>query len=303
MFRFLTLHLALFFAAALALVAPQSASSAEATSTKTNQQVFQVKGLVIEVKPDEKSVKIKHEEIPGYMQAMTMFFDVKDTNDLAGIEAGDPVTFRMTVTDTYGWIDQIRKTGPKRNDLPTTGPVRFVRDVDPLDVGDVLPEYHFTNQIGQSFSTKQFKGQALAINFLFTRCPFPTFCPQTARNFAETQQQLLALKNAPTNWHLLTISFDPEFDKPAVLKRYAERYNYDSNHWTFATGALIDITAIADQLGLKFWRDQNGGFDHNLRTVVIDPSSRIQTIFIGNEWTSEELVSELTKAAGSASKP
>lgn len=304
MFRLLTLHLALFCAAAFAIGgAPQTAAPTQTTLTKTNQQVFQVKGLVIEVKPDEKSVKIKHEEIPGYMQAMTMSFDVKDTNDLAGIEAGDPVTFRMTVTDTYGWIDQIRKTGPKRNDLPTTGSFRFVRDVEPLDVGDLLPEYHFTNQLGQAFSTQQFKGQALAINFLFTRCPFPTFCPQAARNFAETQQQLLTVKNAPTNWHLLTISFDPEFDKPAVLKRYAERYNYDTNRWTFATGALIDITAIADQLGLKFSRDANGGFDHNLRTVVIDPFNRIQKIFIGNEWTSEELVSELTKAAGSASKP
>ena len=273
------------------------AGSPKSAAASTNQQVFQVTGLVLEVKPAEKSVKIKHDAVPGYMPAMTMSFDVKETNDLAGIEAGDPVSFRMTVTDTYGWIDQIKKTGPKRNDLPTTGPFRHVRDVDPLNEGDLLPEYHFTNQLGQAFSTAQFKGQVLAINFLFTRCPFPTFCPQTARYFANTQDKLLAMPNAATNWQLLTISFDPEFDKPSVLKRYAEYYYYNSNHWTFATGALIDITAIGDQLGLKFWRDGNGGFDHNLRTVVFDPTGRLRKVFVGNEWTPDELVEEITRAA------
>jgi protein SCO1 len=272
---------------------PRSAPS----SPNTNETTYQVKGLVIAVMPAEKSVKIKHEEVPGYMQAMTMLFDVKDTNELAGIEAGDPVLFRMHVSEVYGWIDQIRKTGPKRNDLPTSGPFRVVRDVEPLNEGDLLPEYHFTNQLGQAFSTAQFKGKALAINFLFTRCPYPTFCPQTARYFTATQQKLLSLPNAPTNWHLLTISFDPEFDQPEVLKRYAEHYEYNSTHWTFATGALIDITAIGDQLGLKFWRDGNGGFDHNLRTVVIDPSGRVQKNIVGNAWTPEELVQEIIRAA------
>ncbi|HLP78889.1 MAG TPA: SCO family protein, partial [Candidatus Paceibacterota bacterium] len=208
-----------------------------ASLQNTNEQVFEVKGLVVAVMPEEKSVKIKHEEIPGYMDAMTMVFDVKDTNELAGIETGDPVSFRMVVSDTYGWIDQIRKTGPKKNNLPTTGPFRLVRDVEPLEIGDRLPEYHFTNQRGEIFSTEKFKGQVLAINFLFTRCPYPTFCPQTARNFAETQQALLKSPNTPTNWQLLSISFDPEFDRPAVLKRYAEAQHHDPGHWTFATGA------------------------------------------------------------------
>jgi protein SCO1/2 len=222
---------------------------------------------------------------------------VKNTNELSGVEAGDPVSFRMIVDENYGWIEQIKKTGPKRNDLSTTGPFRFVKDVEPLNIGGKLPEYQFTNQLGRRFTTTSFKGQVLAINFLFTRCPFPTFCPQTAKNFAETQQKLHSNTNIPANWHLLTISFDPEFDKPAVLKRYAEHYGYDSNHWTFATGALIDITAIGDQLGLKFGRDETGGFDHNLRTAVFDSEGRLQKLFVGNAWTADELVAEITNVA------
>jgi len=275
---------------------PSGNGSAPAKTQHTNQQSYQVKGVVLEVMPLEKSVKIKHEEVPDYMPAMTMPFDVKDTNELAGIEAGDPVSFRLLVTDTEGWIDQIRKIGPKTNVLPTTGPFRLVRDVEPLIEGDLLPEYHFTNQFGKPFGTRDFKGQALAIEFLFTRCPLPNFCPLLAKNFSAAQKQLLATPNAPTNWHLLTISFDPEFDTPAVLKSYAESHQYNPAHWTFATGEQIEISAIAEQCGLLISRDESGGFNHNLRAVVIDAHGRVRRMFIGNEWKPEELIEELIKA-------
>ena len=261
----------------------------------TNRQVFQVKGVIVKVAPREKSVEIKHEEIHGYMPAMTMPFDVKDTNELAGLAPGDSVVFRMIVTDTEGWIEQIRKLG-STNSVPTAGNFRLVRDVEPLNIGDRLPEYHFTNQLGQAFSTADFKGQALAITFLFTRCPFPTFCPKMANDFSETQQSLISAGSF-TNWHLLTVSFDPEFDKPVVLKSYAERYHYDPAHWTFATGDLVEITAIAEQCGLNFWHDETGSISHNLRTVVFDASGRLQKIFTGNTWKTEELVAEMTQAA------
>jgi protein SCO1/2 len=265
--------------------------------TNSPRQMFQVKGLVLEVKPREKSVTIKHEEIPGYMPGMTMPFDVRDTNELAGLEAGDPVSFRLTVTDTEGWIDQIRKTGAKTNLLPTSGPFRRVRDVEPLNEGDLLPEYHFTNQLGHAFTTTEFKGQALAIEFLFTRCPLPNFCPRMANNFEAAQNSLRAMTNAPVRWHLLTLSFDPEFDTPPVLKAYAENHHYDPARWTFATGDLMDITAIGEQFGLTFWHDETGSLSHNVRTVVIDASGRVQKILIGNQWTPGELVVEMMKAA------
>jgi protein SCO1/2 len=264
---------------------------------ETNRQVFQVDGLVVEVKPLENSVTLKHAAVPGYMAAMTMPFDVKDTNLLTGLEPGDPVSFQLIVTDTYGYIVRIRKTGPKTNAPPTTGPFRLVRDVEPLKAGDLLPGYHFTNQLGQSFNLSGFKGQALAIEFLFTRCPFPTFCPLMAGNFQAAQTNLLAMTNGPANWQLLTISFDPSFDTPAVLKTYAENYHYDPAHWTFASGELIDVTAIGEQFGLTFWRDETGSISHNLRAAVIDASGHVQRIFTGNQWTPEDLVAELIKAA------
>jgi protein SCO1/2 len=118
-----------------------------------------------------------------------------------------------------------------------------------------------------------------------------------ANHFEELQKLFLKMGNAPTNWHLLTISFDPEFDKPEVLKSYAEMHHYDPAHWTFATGDLEDVTAIGEQVGLAFWHDGNGSISHNLRTVIIDAGGRVQKIFEGNAWTVAELAEEMAKAA------
>lgn len=296
---------ALFLAALAALVFTVSCSKEVAPPPVpqtiqiggTNAQVFQVKGTVVELKLAANTVRIKHEEIPGYMPAMTMPFEVKDLRELGKLEAGDPVSFRMIVTENDAWIDQVKKlNAPVNTNLPTTGPFRVVRDVDPLEIGDLLPDYRFTNQLGQAVNLHQFRGTALAITFIFTRCPLPTYCPLMSSNFRDTQEALLRIPNAPTNWHLLTISFDPEFDTPARLKGYAETYRHDPRRWSFLTGELIDITAIAEQFGMLFWRDQEGSISHNLRTVVVDANGRVQANLAENKWTSEQLVEEIVKA-------
>jgi protein SCO1/2 len=282
----------------LSLVLSAITASAQATNSLADQKVYPAKGVVVELTPGKHEVTIQHEAIAGYMSAMTMPFDVKDTNELSGLAKGDAVSFRVVVSKNEGWVDQIQKTGAKMNAVSLTNSFHFGGEVAPLNEGDPLPEYRFTNQLGQVISTAQFKGQALAITFLFTRCPFPQYCPLLTGNFAEAQKKLLSLSHAPTNWHLLTISFDPGYDTPEVLQRYAEAHGADAKRWTFATGSQRDVTAIGEQFGLVFWKDgDNGLISHNLRAVVIDASGRVQKIFTGNEWQPADLVSEMMKAA------
>ena len=283
----------------------QKPSSSSFVPANTNVQTFQVKGVITKLFSDNKSVEIRHEEVTNYMPAMTMPFEVKNPRELSGLKANDSVTFRLSVTDTDSWIDHIKKVeGKSLTELPATNGFRFVPDVEPLQVGDALPEYHFTNQLGQAVSTSQFKGQALAVTFIFTRCPLPNFCPRMSSNFEQVQSNLLSSGTASspepsTNWHLLTISFDPEFDTPAVLKSYAELHHADPAHWSFLTGAPADIRAISDQFGQSFWKDETGAINHNLRTVVVDASGKIQKIFTGNSWTPDELAAALREAARS----
>ena len=264
---------------------------------------YPAQGIIREMDLFQKTVTIQHDAIPGFMPAMTMPFVYTDVRELAGITNGDTIAFRITVSSKDGWIDQIRKIAPEADTVVVTnaaqltnGSFRLVRDVDPLNVGDPLPDYGFTNELGQPVRLTDFRGQALAITFIFTRCPYPTFCPRMSMLFHDTLAQLVNDPTAPTNIHFVTVSFDPDYDTPTQLKSYAEAHDYNPQRWTFLTGQLIDITALADGFGMKFWHE-GAGINHNLRTAVVDARGRLQKVLIGNQWTAQTLEAELVNAA------
>lgn len=263
-----------------------------ATEFATNVIAYDARGILRELRAGGTKALIAHEEIPGYMEAMVMLLDVRDTNELAGISAGDQITFRLLTTDTDAWIDRLKRTGlrvvvapPDDGDL---GPE------EELTPGAPLPDCTLTNQAGRAFRLSDFKGQALAFTFIFTRCPLPTFCPRMTSHFGAVQKALLA-DSSRTNWHLLSISFDPEFDTPAQLAAYSRMHQPDPAHWTFATGPTDVIRKFGRNFGLYFARD-GGSFNHNIRTVVVNPEGRVQKVFPANEWQPEELVTELKAA-------
>lgn len=280
------------------LPAAQAAPSFSTNKTESvaqKEQRFKTRGIIQELKPGEREVVIKHETITNYMPAMTMPFEVKNTNELSGLSTNDQVSFTLVVTENDGWIENLKRIGtsPEPAERPN---VRIVRDVQPLAVGDKMPDYSFTNSLGRTVKLSDFAGQAYTFTFVFTRCPFPTFCPRMNSNFAETYKQLMSRSSGPTNWHLLTISFDPDFDTPERLREYSAHYNPDPKKWDWLTGAMIDIDAITDQFGLIF-ASEKGTINHTLRTVVIDKNRKVRNIYIGNEWSTDELVESIIAAA------
>lgn len=278
---------------------PASTNATPHAVAGTNPQIYQVKGLIKELLPEKKKVKIAHEDIPGYMEAMTMMLDVRDAKELDGLQPGDSVTFRMLVTEDDGWIDQLKKVdGPRTPLPPEPSSFRRVRDVEPLAVGDKMADYTFTNTLGRAVRISDFKGKALAFTFIFTRCPFPTFCPRLSSNFETAQQQLKTINGAPTNWHMLSITIDPDYDTPERLKEYSTRYHADPQHWDYLTAPLIDITAIGEQFGLQFWRANPAEpINHNVRSVVVDANGIIQWITPDNDFKPGVLAEQMVKAA------
>jgi len=262
-------------------------------------QVFTVKGVVKELEPDGKTAVIQHEAIPGYMQAMTMPFEVRDTNLLSGLNPGDTISFELAVTPTEGWIRAVTKlssAAPKAVARPSPQPVVDVsRALEPLDEGDRLPDYHFTNEMGEAVRLSQFRGQVLGFTFFFTSCPFPEYCPRMTGNFGQAERELEHTTNAPARWHLFSISFDPARDTPARLAQYALAADYDKSHWSFLTGDQDQIGGLAEQMGENYWHE-DASIGHNLRTVVVDPAGRIRNIIPGNKWTVEDFVRDIVQA-------
>jgi len=271
-----------------------------AAATNAPTQTHATRGLIRELAADHTTAVIRHEEIPGYMPAMTMELNVQNTNELTGIAVGDTVTFRLLANDDTHWIDQIKKVTGLTNAVPAAPPTPRITTVKELVPGDPMPDAAFLDERGQTVRFADFRGQAVAFTFFFTRCPLPDYCPLMNKNFSAARRQLQADTNAPANWSLLCISFDSEFDQPAVLAGYARTYRGDdTNRWLFASASAATLKSLAPQLDLVVQRD-GPGFSHNLRTLVLDPQGRIHRQFDGNRWTAEDLAKALREAAAAS---
>jgi protein SCO1 len=269
---------------------------------------YQVRGVIKEIPEEGNRLRVHHEKIPDYMDAMTMPFNTLDREAFSELTVGDTIAFTLYVADKESWIDQIVKVDPQPQpgEIPSVSSVRLVRDVEPLNVGDTLPNYPFTDQTGKAFNLDDFRGKVLVFTFIYTRCPIPDFCPRMSLHFRSAYEAIKNDPEAPTNWHLLSLSFDPAHDTPEVLTRYAEAYAYDPEKWTFGTGEIIEIDAITEQFGLAYSRSEvtPTEWDHTLRTVVVTPEGIIHKIHIGNYWKPEELVQDIKDAAAiSTAKP
>jgi protein SCO1 len=268
-------------------------SSGEAT----NPQSFMAKGTVMELKPDGRTVVIRHEAISNYMAAMTMPFQVKEPKELAGLRRGDEISFRLQVTESESWVEHIAKIGTASLP-PTPSPANS----SAVRLDHALQDYKFTNELGQAVSLNDFRGQALAITFFYTRCPLPDYCPRLSKNFQAAQQKLESLPGAPANWHLLSVSFDTEFDSPPMLKVYGDSYQYDPKHWSFLTGPADKIGELARQSGVSYQYDA-GTFNHDFRTLIIDAAGHLQMVFPTSGDLSDQIVAEIIKAAAATNAP
>jgi protein SCO1 len=258
--------------------------------------IYPAHGVVEEIKSDSKIVIIRHQSISNYMAAMTMPFNVKNANELAGLQRGSLIDFNLYVTTNESWVARLVKTGS------VTLPPLSVAAVAPAPESKIAdPKYEllhfkFTNELGRPLSLGDFTGQALAITFFYTRCPLPEYCPRLSKNFQSACEKLEALPGAPTNWHFLSISFDPEFDSPEVLKAYGQYYQYDPAHWSFVTGPKDKIHELATRTGVTT-QNRDGVINHNFRTLIIDASGRLQMIFPTSGDLSDEIVAEIIKGA------
>ena len=268
-------------------------TSAPPIYVATNQ-TFAVRGVVQKISPDLHHATIKHEKIPGYMDAMTMDFSVKNTNALDNISIGDEITFTLVVTADDDWIENVQRTG--KSVAPTPAPTWRVVESE-LQVGDALPDYSFTSESGQPIRFSDFRGRAVAFTFFFTSCPLPEFCPRMNKNFLETRKILTNDTNAPANWQLLSISFDSSFDTPEILTGYGKFYRGENtDRWLFAVASTNTLASLAPKVDLNFWREA-GSISHNLRTVVLDGAGKISKQFDGNDWTPEQLANAIRAAA------
>ena len=267
-----------------------------------NEKRYPIKGVVVAVNQQERTATIKHEDIPGYMQGMTMDFKIKSTADLQTMKPGDQITGTLVVDDISTWIEvtAIAEGGPALT--PTT-----VVPGEPKP-GDAIPDFTLVNQDGKPIHLAQYRGKALALTFVYTRCPQPDQCTLMSSNFAAVDLELLKQPDVYAKTHLLTVSFDPEYDTPKVMRSYGAshtgRYSAEKfDHWEFTTGSADEVKRIAEYFGLRYFKDSSTGEEqvmHSLRTAIVDPDGKLVKLYRGNEWKPAEVIDDLKSLAATA---
>ncbi len=258
---------------------------------------YPLKGQVVSVDVLERKISIAHEDIEGFMPAMTMPFVVleKDRAILGTVSPGDQITATLVAPDTRYWIEEIVviRRGVPDPKAPTRPEAHEPRP------GDVVPEVALVNQDGRAFHLSDFRGKAIGLTFIFTRCPLPDFCPLMMKSFADTQALLATDPSLAASTRLVSVSFDTRHDTPSVLRAYGMPFQKISppfTHWLLASGTDQAIRTLGHSLGLDYAEDA-GGFAHNLRTAVIDRDGTLFRLYRGGEWRPAELVADLRAAS------
>ena len=254
---------------------------------------YELRGQILAVDAARQELTVKHEDIKGFMPGMTMPFKVRDAAAMAGRQPGELIRATLVVEETSGYLKDVAVTGR----APLTDPPP-PRRVDVLQPGAAIPGTTLVDEAGRAHTLADWRGQVLAVTFVYTRCPIPDFCPLMDRRFGEVQRMVTADSGLRGKVHLFSVTFDPEHDTPAVLAAHAKQVGADAAVWSFLTGEPADVTAFAARFGVTVAAGPAGTPEimHNLRTAVVDANGRLATVLSGNDWTAEALVAALRSA-------
>jgi protein SCO1/2 len=277
---------------------PQPATPPAKTAAASSVKHYMLRGTVIAVSMVDKTVTINHDAIPGFMPAMTMPYKVKDPGVLTELHPGDRLTATLVdVDESQFYLDDFDVTAQAKPDYK---PAVVYHVPTP---GDAVPDFTFLNQSGKRIHLSQYRGDVLLITFIYTRCPLSDYCPRMSRNFAQVDKALGADPAQYSRTHLLSVSFDPEYDTPQVLRSYGGAYTgkftqEDFAHWDFAAPSpASELQSVEQWFGVGVTPgDSPGQLTHSLCTVVVGRDGKIRNWYPTNEWTPEQLTADARKA-------
>ncbi|MBI4886862.1 MAG: SCO family protein [Acidobacteria bacterium] len=259
---------------------------------------YELHGQILGIDRDRREVLVDHEDIKGFMPAMTMPYKVSDPAMLDGRQPGDLITATLVVEEVQAYLSAMATTGHAPIRAGAAGP--SITDADLLKEGEAVPGGAFVDETGAAFPLASLRGHRVALTFIYTRCPLPDFCPLMDRHFAAVQRQIGASANL-ADVRLVSVTLDPGFDTPAVLRAHAKAAGANPRLWHFATGSRDDVLAFARRFGvLTEPGESEGVVVHNLRTAIIDAEGRLASVRSGNMWTPADLVADLEQASAPA---
>lgn len=261
---------------------------------------FPIHGKVVSVDSNHGAVVLNHDAIPGFMGAMTMTYPLKDPSVASELHPGDVINATLLVRkngDEYSdpKLDQIVVSAQAKPDY------KPAMEYHVPQAGDAVPDFKLINEDGRTVHLGQFRGKVVLLTFIYTRCPLEDYCPRMSKNFAQIDNALKADPQLYGKTHLMSISFDPKFDTPAILKSYGMVYNggdaKEFAHWEFAAAPQGQLGAMEQFFDLGVTPGDGGSLNHSLSTAVIGKDGKVRAWYPTNEWTPAEVLAQVKSAA------
>ncbi len=272
-------------------------AAAQTGSQQTAAKKYHIRGIVVSSDAKTGSVTVDTEAIPGYMEAMAMPYTLAQPNIASELHPGDTITATLTATADADLLDEIVVVAQAKPDYK---PAVSYNDLEP---GETVPDFAFRNQDGRTVRLAQWRGKVVLLTLIYTRCPLPNFCVRMSRNFAEIDKALQKDQRLFAKTHLLSVSFDPKYDTPQVLRSYGGAYtgNYTKEnfaHWDFAAPSEKELPRLLQFFDVGATPEKDGTITHSLSTVVIGPDGKLFRWYPGNDWTPQQVLDDVRKLTG-----
>jgi len=244
---------------------------------------YTTRGLVLRIDQPGAIVTISHDVFPGFMDAMAMPFDLRGAARRTRLTPGDRVRVRLSVRGSRSWIDRLEIVSP----APVDAGVQQTPATPALvPIGSPVPDFELIDHTGAPVALSALRGKVVAVTFIYTRCPLPDYCPRMVANFRALRDRFA--DRIGRDLVLLTISFDPRYDTPEVLRTFAAGSGAGAPGWHFLTGDASRIERVCAAFGIQYWAEE-GLITHSLQTAVIDREGRLAATVEGKDFTSRQL--------------
>lgn len=289
---------------AFGVAACDSSSTPPATGSNgvAPRQEFEIEGKVVAVDKSARRVTLDHKAIPGYMDAMTMPFAIRDPDYFDILRPGDELRGVLVIEGGRSYIDSIsvQRSEPMPAGAPGSTPDAGAPR-EPV-IGEQVG-FRLTDENGKPLLSDDLRGQVALVTFIYTRCPVPDQCPLMTNNFGEVARLLAEAGVGGDRAQLVEVSFDTEHDTPAVLRDYERRAIPDAasrERVRFATGEAEEVRRLANSLGMGYMRDGQAVFNHSLRTALVSPDGKLVKLYRGNDWKPADVVADIRAALAGA---
>ena len=269
--------------------------SLSACKPKPAQDRFSLHGTIVSLEPRAHQALIKHDDIPGLMQGMTMPFNIHDEKTFTALKPGDILQATLVKQEYESWLENIKVTGSDPDYADDAKPANSATPHRPT-AGEAVPNFTFVNQAGKQIHFAQLQGAPVLLTFIYTRCPLPDFCPRMNANLLSVFQKAAA-QNKSSNIQLLSITFVPAHDTPSVLRNYARQWTDDlppaqRQRWQFVVPPKTELKEVLTFFATQAEPDQ-AWFSHSLSTVLVGADGKILRWYEGNQWTPDDVLRDL----------